>query len=102
MTPVEQEREARIQSQYEAVPEHIREDLVEAAIWAREVLTRHEGGGHHFEISAYCTLVDGQFVRDGSLQCSFAKASWAGDHCGQPMDSAAEAIVRAVCEYLYW
>lgn len=83
--------EKKIIAAYKAVPEYIREDMVEAAIWARDTLMRHEGAGHHFELTAEA---------DGLLCCSFAKAEWSGDHAGEPMPTASEAIVRAVCEYL--
>lgn len=82
---------AKANAAYEAVPDHFKEDVIDAAIWARETLTQHEGGGHHFEISA---------EKDGLLSVSFAKPRWAGDHSGEPMPTAAEAFVMAVCEYL--
>lgn len=83
--------EARVQATYDAVPVHVREDIVEAALWARDTLMRKEGEGHDIQLSAEpdCTMV-----------CSFAKPSWGGDHCGRKMDTASEAIVMAVCEYL--
>ena len=75
---------------YSAVAEHVRFDLVEAAVWARDTLRDHEGSGHDIQLSS---------DRDG-LVCSFAKPEWAGDHCGPAMESASEAIVMAVCSYL--
>ena len=83
--------ERRIQSAYDEVPTYLKEDFVEAAIWARDTLRDHEGKGHHFELSP---------EPDGTLACSFAKPEWPGDHCGRGMETAAEAIVRAVVEYL--
>ena len=76
---------------YNEVYEGVRFDLVEAAMWARDTLMRHEGAGHDFHISAN---------RDRMLCCSFAKPQWSGDHHGPYMESASEAIVAAVCGYL--
>lgn len=78
---------------YEDIDLYIKEDLVEAAIWARDTLMKHEGEGHHFELSANS---------EGLLCCSFAKPSWPGDHSGSYMPTAAEAIVMSVCEYMAW
>lgn len=77
---------------YDALPDHLKSDMIEAAIWARETLTKHEGSGHHFELIAH--------DYEGTLSCNFAKAEWAGDHSGSYMGTAAEAICIAVCEYL--
>lgn len=76
---------------YEAVPVGVRDDLVEAVVWARNTLRDHEGSGHCFHIHA---------TKDGLLQCSFAKPEWAGDHCGASQEEASHAVVWAVCEYL--
>ncbi len=78
------------QAAYDAVPEDIREDIVEAANWAKKTLTDHEGRGHQIFVTA-----SGECV-----VCSFAKPSWPGDHCGPPMEHGAQAIVMAVCSYL--
>jgi hypothetical protein len=83
--------EARVQAAYDLVPAEYKEDFIEAGVWARDTLRDHEGKGHHFELSA---------EPDGTLACSFAKPEWPGDHCGKGMPTAAEAIVRAVVEYL--
>lgn len=85
------ELENKIQEMYYNVPEHIREDIVEASIWAKDTLTKHEGEGHLIHLST---------DSKGSIVCSFAKPSWSGDHCGRPMNDGAEAIVVAVCEYM--
>lgn len=85
------ELEARIQEAYSKVPEHIRDDICEATKWARATLTKLEGAGHQFYVTA---------AGEGLVCCSFAKPDWAGDHCGRGMDHGAEAIVIAVCEYL--
>ena len=85
------ELETQIEAMYDGVPEYIREDVVEAGIWARETLTNKEGSGHAIYIFG---------TKDGMVECSFAKPSWPGDHCGSPMESGSEAIVMAVCEYL--
>lgn len=84
--------EKKIQEMYASVPEHIREDMVEAAIWARDTLMRHEGAGHLIHVTAHHA--------NATVVCSFAKPEWAGDHCGRECEEAAEAIVIAVCEYL--
>lgn len=81
----------RIREAYMAVPEHIREDIELASIWARQKLTRHEGAGHQIFVTG---------TKDGMVVCSFAKPEWPGDHCGEPMEHGAQAIVLAVCEYL--
>lgn len=86
------ELEKSIIDSYNAVPEHIREDIVEAGVWARDTLRDHEGLGHQFYV-----VSNGS---DGMVVCSFAKPEWAGDHCSRPMESGSEAIVMAVCEYL--
>ena len=82
---------AKAQAAYDAVDDTFKEDVVEAAIWARDTLMRHEGEGHSFVVHA---------EKDRRLSVSFAKPRWASDHSGSPMDSAAEAFVMAVCEYL--
>ena len=83
-------RKAAADAAYAAVPEHVREDIVEAGIWARDVLMRREGEGHCIYVTA---------AKDGLVVCSFAKPEWSGDHSGTPMGHGAEAIVMAVCEY---
>ena len=82
--------EEKIQAAYNAVPEHIREDICEASRWARETLTNLEGAGHSIYVHAH-----GAWTR-----CSFAKVEWSGDHLGRGMEHGAQAIVMAVCEYL--
>lgn len=77
---------------FDDVPECVRMDLFEALTWAKQTLTNHEGAGHSFEL-AYDTKTD------GFIAC-FAKPRWNADHASQPMDTAQEAIVMAVCEYL--
>lgn len=88
---ITQIQEAKIQADYAAVSENIREDICEATKWARETLTNHEGSGHQFYVTAEV---------NGLVVCSFAKPSWAGDHCGRGMEHGAQAVVMAVCEYL--
>jgi len=83
--------EARIQAEYATVPEHIRDDIYEAARWAKETLTILDGPGHQIYVTA---------AGEGLVCCSFAKVEWAGDHCGRGMEHGAEAIVMAVCEYM--
>lgn len=83
----------RAKTMFDQLPEHIRSDMIEAAIWARDTLRDHEGAGHHFELTP-----DG--VNEGTMSCSFAKPQWAGDHSGSYMPTAAEAIAISVCEYL--
>ena len=81
---------ARVEKQYQEVPLYIREDVIAAALWAREKLRDHEGAGHDMQVTA----------EGGKCICSFAKPQWAGDHRGSPEELASEAIVRAVIEYL--
>lgn len=81
----------KILEMYESVPEHIREDIVEAGIWARDYMMRKEGEGHEFFVTAN---------KDGTVTCSFAKPEWAGDHSSRGMEHGAQAIVMAVCEYV--
>jgi hypothetical protein len=88
-------RYAKAKERYEAVPEHIREDIGEAIVWAKQTLMEHEGAGHQF----YVTAASGQ-ANAGLVVASFAKPWWNADHCSQPMEHGAEAIVMAVCEYL--
>jgi hypothetical protein len=83
--------ESRIQTMYDGIPEHIKEDICEATVWARETLTNYEGAGHCIYVTA---------KSNGLVVCSFAKPEWPGDHCGRGMEHGAEAIVMAVCEYL--
>jgi hypothetical protein len=78
---------------FNAVPEAIREDLVEALIWARDTLRDKEGAGHDFQLSP-----DG--VNEGTMCCSFAKPEWPGDHCGPYRGQASHAVIMAVCTYL--
>jgi len=83
---------AMAQAAFDEVPDAIKENIHEAITWAIDTLTNHEGSGHSFEIS-YDTKTEG-FI------ASFAKPQWNADHSSQPMATAQEAIVMAVCEYL--
>ncbi len=83
--------DARIQVRYDAVPAHIKEDIIEAFLWARETLTKKEGEGHIFSIYAN---------KDGTLGCAFAKPQWSGDHSWTGMETAEEAVVMSVVSYL--
>lgn len=85
------EREKCIIATYDAVPEHIKENIYEAIVWTKGTLTIREGSGHQFYVTT---------SKDGLVVCSFAKPSWAGDHCSRGMEHGAEAIVMAVCEYI--
>ena len=84
-------QEDRIQTAYDAVPEHVRDDICEAVVWAKDTLMKLEGEGHLFYITG---------TKEGKVCCSFAKPEWSGDHCGRPMEYGAPAVVMAVCEYL--
>jgi len=84
-------REEKTLQSYENVPDYIKEDVVEAGIWARNYMMRKEGEGHQFFVTAN---------KDGTVCCSFAKPEWAGDHSSRGMAHGAEAIVMAVCEYI--
>ena len=81
---------AAAQAAFDAVSAYEREDLVAALDWARETLTNHEGSGHDIHL----------IHENGGFVCCFAKPQWNADHVSQPMPTAPEAIVMAVCEYL--
>jgi hypothetical protein len=83
---------AATQAAYDAVSDDIKSDIVDAANWARNTLTNLEGSGHHIVVTGEKST--------GLVVCSFAKASWAGDHSGPAMEEGAEAIVMAVCSYM--
>jgi hypothetical protein len=76
---------------YNSLPQYVKEDTYEAIIWAKEYMTQIEGSGHSFQIY-------GGF--NGTVHCSFAKPEWNADHSSRSMDTGAEAIVMAVCEYV--
>lgn len=80
---------AAAQTAFSAVDEDVRDDLESALNWAKETLTNHEGSGHHFSL-----------IYEGGFMCCFCKPQWNADHCSQTMETAPEAIVMAVCEYL--
>jgi hypothetical protein len=84
-------KEQRIQNAYAAVPEFVRDDICEAAQWARDTLTGLEGDGHIFYVYA---------KSDGTVYCSLSKVTWAADFVGRGMAHGAQAMVMAVCEYL--
>lgn len=83
--------EDQIQKSYDLVPEYIKEDMLSSITWATDRLTDFDGSGHRIVVTA---------SGDGLVCCSFAKPEWAGDHCGRGMETASEAIVMAVIEYL--
>lgn len=76
---------------YDALPANVKEDVLEALLWARDTLRDREGSGH-------CFVITGD--RDTMLSCSFAKPQWSGDHSGSAMDTDAQAVCTSVCEYL--
>lgn len=80
---------AKAQEAFSATPDYVRDDLEEALEWAKRTLSNHEGGGHNFSL-----------IYEGGFMCCFCKPQWNADHCSQPMETAPEAIVMAVCEYL--
>lgn len=80
---------AAAQQAFDKAPSEAKDDLEEALSWARQTLTNHEGAGHTFALDY-----------DKGFVCCFAKPQWNADHCSQPMPTAPEAIVMAVCEYL--
>lgn len=86
---------AKADEMYASVPDWIKDNIGEAYKWAFESLTAREGQGHEIVVTA-CWH---QGVSAGLVQCSFAKPSWSGDHCGSGMESASQAIVMSVCEY---
>lgn len=75
--------------QYQAVDDYIKEDLLEACVWAKEQLTNLEGAGWILEL----------LPERGQIVCCFSKPSWAGDHSGPMMETGAQAVVMAVCTY---
>jgi hypothetical protein len=77
---------------FNEVPESTRYNLNEALTWALETLEFKEGTGHSFEISFD--------EKSKGFVASFCKPQWKADHSSQPMNTAQEAIVMAVCEYL--
>ncbi|AHC30579.1 hypothetical protein CC53_gp162 [Rhizobium phage vB_RleS_L338C] len=77
---------------YDTVPSEIKCNVFKAHRWAKDFLMRREGSGHHFCLHR---------EKNGLISCSFAKPEWAGDHGGMEMPTGAEAIVRAVCEYVH-
>ena len=82
----------KAQKAFDELPEDLKGgDVLTALLWAREMLTKHEGAGHVFSIISD----DGE-----KYMCEFMKPEWQGAHCGQPMDSDWEAVLMAVCEYL--
>ena len=85
------QRENRILTSYDEVSSDVKEDLEEALAWAKKTLKESEGGGHNFQVLA---------EKKGLVCCTFSKPSWSGEHCSRGMESASEAIVMAVCEYL--
>lgn len=77
---------------YFEVDQYTREDLFEACKWAKKTLTDLEGPGHEMNVTGRAS--------DNCVSCSFAKASWGGDHSGPYMDTASEAVVMSVCGYI--
>ncbi len=80
----------RINQKLSQVPQCAFEDVFEALTWAKETMTNCEGSGHSFVLEA----------KDNKMRCSFSKPSWASDYTGSYEYDAAEAIIKAVCEYL--
>lgn len=80
---------AAAQAAFDAVHWEIRDDLEQALEWAHKTLTNREGSGHTFSL-----------IYEEGFMCCFCKPQWNADHCSQPMPTAPEAIVMAVCEYL--
>ena len=87
-------REERILAYYNNVHEFIREDIIEAAKWAKQTLCIHEGSGHIFQI--YGTMTGGELM----VACSFSKPEWPGEHSSRSMETGSEAIVMAISEYI--
>ena len=82
----------RAQKAFDELPQDLKEsDLLYVLTWATNFLMQKEGAGHQFQLIA---------TKDCRFQCSFAKPEWGGDHVSQPMDTAEEAVMMAVCEYL--
>lgn len=97
-------QEEMVQQSYAAAPDDLKRDVRKAIRWAKDYLCKIEGSGHFFHLSherVYDKTVNPWVLTDtGMIQCSFAKPSWAGDHCSRGMPTGAEAVVMAVCEYL--
>lgn len=81
-----------VQTRFKEVPRHVRDDLADAVLWARSVLEAHEGAGHRFQIHATGSL---------HVVCTLNHPDWTTDHIGPPMPNGADAVVMAVCDYLY-
>lgn len=93
MRPWEERRQlihAKCLEEMAKLPTSITEHVLVARRWAKDRLMRREGEGHYIAINR---------KKDGRFVCSFAKPSWPGDHCGEPMDTGAKAIVISVLEY---
>ena len=80
-----------IDETYAIVSDQIKDNLIEAMRWAEITLTNYEGNGHNINVTGNL---------DGQVCCCFDKSNWSADHCGEYMDTASEAVVVAVCEYL--
>jgi len=76
---------------YDSIPTYIKEDTYEALLWAIDYMTNMEGEDHSFHIYGN---------EDATVSCSLSKPRWVADHCSKGMDTGAEAIVMAVCEYV--
>ena len=76
---------------YRTNPDDVRGNVFQAWRWAKARLTWLEGRGHDIQL--------GRAFRQDGFVCSFAKPSWAGDHCGPIAKTGADAIVDSVLEY---
>jgi hypothetical protein len=98
-------RKANAKKLYDQVPDYTKEDTILAIEWAKDQLDKSIGPGYYIHITAdrkfyLSTTQKATFADTGLVVCTFCKPEWSGDHSGTPMETGAEAIVMAVCEYL--
>lgn len=99
-------RRAMAQAQFDKVRARVKEDVREAMAWFDEQMQEigiPTLGGDRVSLRlgiAYDLTKPGSGAKaKAQIDCEFACPSWSGSHVGQPMDTASEAIVMAVCEY---
>ena len=76
---------------YDLVPDYLTENLHLAMEWAIQKLNSHGGEGWNINVVGNDM---------GKVCCCFDKSEWKADFCGEYMDTASEAVVIAVCEFL--
>lgn len=81
-----------VQARFKALPAHLKDDIVEAALWARTVLDSCDAPGHRFQLHP---------AGDARVTCSINHPEWSRDHVGAAMATGSEALLMAVCDYVY-